>query len=303
MHDQWVTLDGQEPITLHIREWPGARSPAHSSFVLLHGLASNSRTWDLVAPLLAANGHRVIAVDQRGHGLSDKPDAGYDFATVTGDLLALLDGLAIERPIIVGQSWGGNVVLAFGATHPGRARGLAFVDGGYIDLQSRANGDWESVAQELKPPTLAGMAAVDLTARMKWVHPEWSAAGIEATMANFEVLPDGSVRPWLTLDRHMAILRALWEQRPADLYPRVREPVYIAVAEDPSNPEWRASKARQVETAQVGLARVRVERFPATDHDIHLHRPAQLAESLLTELTSGIWSTEQATPKGFTQER
>ncbi|MGL4649908.1 MAG: alpha/beta fold hydrolase, partial [Caldilineaceae bacterium] len=54
-------------LSLHLHEWPG-RGPA---FVLLHGLASNKLTWTRTAQALAEAGHHVIAVDQRGHGLSD----------------------------------------------------------------------------------------------------------------------------------------------------------------------------------------------------------------------------------------
>ena len=46
-------------------------------FLLVHGLASTARTWELVMPLLADAGHPVAAIDQRGHGLSDKPDDDY----------------------------------------------------------------------------------------------------------------------------------------------------------------------------------------------------------------------------------
>jgi pimeloyl-ACP methyl ester carboxylesterase len=90
-------------------------------------------------------GQRVIAVDQRGHGLSDKPEDGYDFDTVVGDLRMLLDALEIDQAIVIGQSWGGNVTLAFGAAHPERVHGLGFVDGGYIDLQMRPENTWETV--------------------------------------------------------------------------------------------------------------------------------------------------------------
>ena len=189
-------------LRLHVREWAGAGPP----FVLLHGLASNARTWDGVAAELAAAGRRVIAVDQRGHGLSDKPAHGYDFPSVTGDLVRLLDVLALEAPILVGQSWGGNVVLAFAAAYPARARQLVFVDGGFLDLQMRPEASWEHVARDLRPPDLTGFARAALKKRIGAVHPDWTEAGVEATLANFETLPDGTVRPWLTLDRHMEIL-------------------------------------------------------------------------------------------------
>ena len=84
-------------LKFHLREWPGDAT----TFVLLHGLSSNSRTWDMVANQLARSGHRVIAVDQRGHGLSDKADDGYDFATITADLAKLLEVMELEGPILV----------------------------------------------------------------------------------------------------------------------------------------------------------------------------------------------------------
>lgn len=290
INQQWISLDRGTTLSLHFREYPSKGQSAGSSFVLLHGLASNARTWDQVGVALAQKGHRVIAVDQRGHGLSDKPDEGYDFATIAADLLALLDALEIEKPILIGQSWGGNVVLAFGAAYPRRVAGLGFVDGGYIDLQMRPEGTWDAVSVELKPPPLMGLPAVTLADRLARGHPEWSQSGIDATMANFEVLDDGTVRPWLSLDRHMLILRSLWEQRPGEIYPQVRSPVYIAVAEDARNAEWTAIKRKQIVAAEAALARAKVEVYPSTDHDIHVHRPVQLAEALHREWESGIWS-------------
>ncbi len=288
--DQWISLETTPPLSLHIREWPAGGPSSHPPFVLLHGLASNAFTWDAVAAHLSAAGERVIAVDQRGHGLSDKPEDGYDFDTIVDDLRMLLDALAIERATVIGRSWGGNVVLAFGAAHPERVHGLGFVDGGYIDLQMRPDNTWKTVERNLKPPALAGMPAADLAERMRNGHPDWTQSGIEATMANFEILPDGTVRPWLKLDNHMLILRALWEQRPSLLYPRIGLPVYIAVAESNGDLEWAAVKRAQVAAAEAALSRVRVELFPETDHDIHVHRPAQLATAFLRELETGIWS-------------
>ncbi len=271
---------------LHLREWPGPKTP----FVLLHGLSSNSRTWDAVGDALAQTGHRVIAVDQRGHGLSDKPDSGYGFAHVTADLARLLAALALERPILVGQSWGGNVVLEFGARYPAAACGLVFVDGGFLDLHSRPDASWEKISVELKPPPLAGMPRTELAARIRDFHPDWAEFGIEATLANFETLPDGTIRPWLSLDRHLAILRAMWEQRPAALYPQVAAPTLICVAEARQDPHWTALKAKQVAVAQAGLPQAAVHWFENTDHDIHVHRPGALVQLLLDTLQNGFWA-------------
>lgn len=271
------------PLSLHVREWAGEKQ----AFVLLHGLSSNCRTWEMVARELALAGHRVVTVDQRGHGLSHKPHDGYDFVTVCDDLARLLTTMALERPIVVGQSWGGNVVLRFGVSYPGVAAGLGFVDGGFIDLQMRQNPTWEDVSQELKPPNLAGLPRNVLAQRLRAAHPDWSDEGIEATLANFETLPDGTIRRCLSIPHHMAILHALWQQRPQALYPQLQEPVLITVAY--RGDKKSAWQSKQVEAAERGLPQVKVHWFADTDHDIHVHRPNALANLMLESLQHGIW--------------
>ncbi|MEZ4718180.1 MAG: hypothetical protein R2851_19110 [Caldilineaceae bacterium] len=82
----------------------------------------------------------------------------------------------------------------------------------------------EQVAVDLRPPSLLGIPRVDIAARMRHFHPEWDEAGLEGALANFETLADGTIRPWLTLARHMTILRALWSSGPASSIPWCRRP-------------------------------------------------------------------------------
>ena len=284
--DRWVPVGGPPGgLKLHIRQWDGSGVP----FVLLHGLASNCLTWEAVARNLNAAGHPVVTVDQRGHGLSDKPASGYSFEQVTNDLLDLIEVLRLDgRPIVAGQSWGGNVVLDFAGRHPGVSRGLVLVDGGFIELASRPEATWESISVQLKPPALAGSPRVELAARFRQMHPDWSDEGIEHSLANFETMPDGTIRPWLTLDRHMEILRALWEHGPSQLYARIDEPVLIAPA-DTGDREWSEHRRERVAAAEKSLRRCLVRWFPATAHDIHVHRPQELAQAMLETLRQGFF--------------
>ena len=272
-------------VDLNVWEWPGAAA----TFVLLHGLASNARTWSQVAELLARRGHRVVAYDQRGHGLSEKPASGYSFEECSEDLARLIGALQLERPIIAGQSWGGNVVLAFAAAHPRSARGLAFVDGGFLDLRARPGATREGTLRELQPPELGNMTFAAMAAQVRAAHLQWSARAIEDTLANLEQQLDGTVRRRLPLGQHMAILQAMWEQDPRALYPQVRNPVLICAVE-PAAPAAREQRRREVAAAAEALAVSRVEWFSDTDHDIHVHRPHELTESLLRETENGLWA-------------
>src|SRR5512138_2780970 len=159
--DHWIDARG---LKLHVRQWSGQKAP----FVLLHGLASNCRTWEAVARRLSAAGHRVVTVDQRGHGLSDKPESGYGFEEVSADLRALIEALDLpSRPIVAGQSWGGHVVLDFAARYPEIPRGIVLVDGGYSEMSSRPGATWETISVELRPPHLIGTPRARLAARMR----------------------------------------------------------------------------------------------------------------------------------------
>lgn len=272
-------------LELAVREWPGNGQP----FLLVHGLASNARTWDAVGRQLSRAGHRAIAVDQRGHGLSDKPDSGYGFDDVSADLEALTEALALERPVLVGQSWGGNVVLELAGRAPDLPGGLVLVDGGFIDLSSAPGATWEQVSVDLRPPPLAGTPRSAMLERMRSFHRDWDEEAIEMQMGNFEILEDGTIRPWLTLDRHMQILRALWDQKPSALYGRVRTPTLIAVADQ--GPAHRLERKRQeVAAAERALARAAVRWFHDTQHDIHVHRPEALAQWMLQEHQAGFFA-------------
>lgn len=252
-------------VALAVLEWDGDNTP----FVLLHGLASNARLWDGVAAELSAAGHRVLTVDQRGHGRSSKPDDGYDLATVTDDLHALVESIELDRPVIVGQSWGANVVIEFAARFPGVASAVGCVDGGTIELGRRFP-DWDECAEALRPPPLLGTPFVDIDRMIRDGHRDWPESGIAGTLACFEVRDDGTVAPWLTLERHLLVLRGLWEHRPLERLPLVEEPVLFIPASD-----------APLDDALSLLAEGRVEPIDG-DHDLHAQHPGQVAALLRT---------------------
>lgn len=85
--------------------------------LLLHGITSSALSWVRVGPALADH-YRVFAIDMRGHGDSIKPAAGaYSLRHSADDAAALMEALGLERPVLMGHSWGGAtaIVLASGA--------------------------------------------------------------------------------------------------------------------------------------------------------------------------------------------
>ncbi len=98
--------------------------------LLLHGLSSNGADLGLDRAAAWRDRSMSLPLDQRGHGLSDRPEDGYGFDETTADVAALIDALDLERPVVVGHSWGANVALSLAADHPDSVRGIVLVDGG-----------------------------------------------------------------------------------------------------------------------------------------------------------------------------
>jgi pimeloyl-ACP methyl ester carboxylesterase len=252
--------------------------------VLLHGVASNSRIWLRAGPALGGRFH-VYALDQRGHGESDKPDGGYDFASVTADLDAFIDALALERPVVVGHSWGGNVALEHAATRPERVAGIVLCDGGFLEMSSRPGMTWDRAEREMAPPDLTHLTPAQLIQMAKqWeLGPIWNEEIEAAILGNFDVTEAGTLRPHLSRSNHMQVVRALWEQKPSELFARVRCPVLFVAAERAGEgrvAEWMQLKREAIEKAQQVIKDCRVVWMADTIHDIPLHRPAELAQAI-----------------------
>jgi pimeloyl-ACP methyl ester carboxylesterase len=113
-----------------------------SALVLVHGITESRHAWDPILPALSEH-WRVIALDLRGHGESDR-SAPYDPLTLAADVRAVVDHLGLDAPLMVGHSLGGIVVSAYGgAGHP--ARGIVNID------QSIALGSFKEALEPLEP--------------------------------------------------------------------------------------------------------------------------------------------------------
>src|SRR6478672_6009311 len=111
---RWTSADG---LTLYARDYAAGPGPAKLPLIAIHGLTRNSADFEAIAPLIAQSGRRVLAVDIRGRGKSDRaPDPmTYQPATYAQDVLALLNQTGIERAVFLGTSMGGLITMAIAA--------------------------------------------------------------------------------------------------------------------------------------------------------------------------------------------
>jgi pimeloyl-ACP methyl ester carboxylesterase len=242
-----------------------------------------------MAASLVGLGHPVVTVDLRGHGRSDRPAEGYDIQTVADDLQMLIAALGLDRPVAVGQSWGANVVVELGHRHPHCVCGVVAIDGGVIELAETWQ-RFEECWQALAPPTLEGTPLVSIERWMREAHPDWPESGIAGSLANFEVRPDGTVRPWLDRELHRTVLHGLWRHRPSELWPTMAVPtLFVMAATGREADGWEAGKRRGIHRALTTLGRRgRARWFEPADHDVHAQHPAEVAGLIHGAIVEGF---------------
>ena len=117
--DADVVLGG---LRFHYREWPSDNAPA---LVLLHGITSQAGAWSDLAQRI--RDHRVIALDQRGHGRSDRA-AEYSYERLVDDLAAFVDARGLRRFALGGHSMGGRAAYLYAAREQSRVKRLIVSD-------------------------------------------------------------------------------------------------------------------------------------------------------------------------------
>jgi pimeloyl-ACP methyl ester carboxylesterase len=95
--------------------------------VLVHGFASSLDAWGAIVPELSKR-HRVLALDMMGFGFSERPDTSYSPRAQAELVMKLAEKRGIERPTLVGHSFGASVVLALALAHPDRVARIALYD-------------------------------------------------------------------------------------------------------------------------------------------------------------------------------
>ena len=129
-HRYWPSAEG---LRLHARDYPAADGPARLPVICLHGVTRNGRDFEVLAPWIAARHRRVLTVDVRGRGLSDRDPAGcYWLPTYADDVRRLAEALGLERAIFVGTSMGGLISMQMAEASPNLVAGAIINDIGPV---------------------------------------------------------------------------------------------------------------------------------------------------------------------------
>lgn len=287
-----VVVEPQDRI--HFLDWGGPSTAAEAGgpgVVLVHGIAQTAWIWTPVARRLVHR-RRTIALDLRGHGLSDAPTSGYDAETLAEDVLAVADGSGAAEPgqvVLAGHGFGA-VVAAWAARELGdRCAGLVLVDGGWEDVAAATGLEPEEFLRTLdEPPEVLRSMSAFLADRRAFDPATWDADQEQAARSTVVETAAGRVVPATRPHAVAGIVDALFSYRPLEVLPAVRAPIVALVAaEDEARTRGPALEWVQLALRDAGRPPIRVARFASAGHNLMRYQPAAVVAAILGVADAG----------------
>ncbi len=284
-------------VRIHFLDWAagsGAAVPGALGVLLLHGLASTAWSWAPVARRLCRTAH-VVAMDLRGHGLSDAPTDGYEPDALADDAIAVAEGAGLlepgdrgpATPLVVAGIGYGAIVAAWTAHALGdRCHGLVLVDGGWEDLAAITGAtpeEWLAAIEE--PPEVLATMGAWLADRESFDAATWDADQDRAARAQVVETAAGRVKLAVHPHAMTGSVRAMWSYDPPAVLATVEARVAALVARD----EDGTRSAALAEIARIrdatGRSAVMAGSFPGRGHNLVRHEAEAVARAVLAVAT------------------
>ena len=242
--------------------------------MLVHGIGATAWSWAAVARGLRDE-RRVVALDLRGHGLSDAPTEGYDEDSLADDVIAVAEGSGIAgrddagRVVLAGHGLGAILAAWAAASLGPRCAGLVLVDGGWEDVGAESGMEVDEFLRTIEePPEVYRSMRAYLADRRAFDPATWDADQERAAREAVVQVPAGRVVPVTRPHVVAGMVGAMLSYRPRDVLPAVTAPITALVAgpDDRGVGDWGFE---------------RVERFLDAGHNLMRYRPGEVARAIL----------------------
>ncbi|WP_437711681.1 alpha/beta hydrolase [Sorangium sp. So ce448] len=248
-------------INIHYLRTGGARVPV----VLLHGLMGSGACWTPLARALEGE-FDVVMPDARGHGGSSTPPHGYRYDDHASDVVGLIRGLSLSRPVLLGHSMGGMTAAVVASRGAEVLRGLVLVDPTFLSPERQREVCDSDVAEQHRQ--VLGLQKSDLVARARARHPHRSPEIIE-------------LQAEARLKTRMDAFDVLTPPNPAyrDVVSAIDVPSLLVIGDD--SPVVTLEMATELRSLN---PRVRIEQVQDAGHGLPFEQPERLGEVVLSFL-------------------
>lgn len=252
--------------------------------ILLHGFPEHWYSWRYQIPMLATAGFRVIAPDQRGHNLSDKPRRVKDYAleTLTQDVVGLIEYAGCEKAIVVGHDWGGAVAYRLAMDYPQRVTKLAIMNSPHPKAFQR---EIKKISQLLRLRYALYFQIPFLPeAVFRWSPRFWTNLMIQEgafnknafTQFDIETIAEANTQPG-AIRSMLNWYRANFRIRPKNGFPKIEVPTLILWGE--KDPALKIDLIEGLEPWFNG--NLNIQKIPHAGHWVHNEAPEEVNHLLL----------------------
>jgi pimeloyl-ACP methyl ester carboxylesterase len=282
---------------IHYLDWgvpaagpDGAPAP---TLALVHGIALTAWSWAPVARRLCHR-FRVLAIDLRGHGLSEGARSDLTPTALAWDVLTVLaaNGAGVEAhgppAVVAGHGMGAMVAAEMGRLQPASVAAVMLVDGGWEDIASATRSSpSELVAALAEPPEVLASMEAFLEDRRGFDPASWDADQEQAARSQVDQKHAGHVALVARTATIRDMVAGMYGYEPIETLAAVPVPVAVLVAgagtADDEVAHDRAVALDEVVAARAdaGMPATRVVRLPGTGHNLMRYRPDEVAAELL----------------------
>lgn len=250
-------------VRLEVLDFGGSGRP----IVLLAGLGNTAHVFDEFAPKPRHLGH-VYAITRRGYGASSRPDSGYDVARLGEDVLAVIDSLRLEKPVLIGHSIAGQELSYVGVRHRDRIAALIDVEAAYryaYDVPGEFEKDFPTLPAPPSPPPAVGQPSFTLPEAERRQERGLPTAA-QAILKGGQQFSD------------IRLPTLAFFASPHDIGAATPDPAFDKFDE--------AMTERQARAFERGVPGARVLRWPHASHHLFLTREADVINEVTAYITS-----------------
>jgi pimeloyl-ACP methyl ester carboxylesterase len=289
---------------IHFLDWGGPATGGGRGSVgvlLVHGLNATAWAWTPVARRVRRVS-RTVAIDLRGHGLSDAPTTGYSEEQLADDVIAVAEGSGLlaeasDRVVLVGHGFGA-MVAAWAAGRLGRrCAGLVLVDGGWQNLAGETGmtpDEWLRGLDE--PPEVLRSMSAFLGDRRGFDPGTWDPDQEQAARSTVVEVPAGKVVPAVRPHALAGSVEAMFSYDPSGALAELDLPVIAVMAGGQDATDKRDALARlQLLRRQHGRDPIRVVDLGDVGHTLMRYRPVEVSAAILGALAPADLPTGPST--------
>lgn len=279
---------------IHFLDWgdpsgmsAGGEARRAPGVLLVHGLSATAWVWAPVARRIQTRAH-TVAIDLRGHGLSDAPTSGYTADQLAEDVVAVAEGAGLlpeadSQVVLAGHGYGAIVATWAALALGGRCAGLVLVDGGWQDLGAETGLSPDEWLREMaEPPGIFSSMAAYLADRRDFDPATWDADQERAARSTVVEVPAGKVVSATRPHAVAASVEAMCTYDPIASLGAVTAPVTALLAAD-EDPTGRATRLANLDAIRLraGLAPIRRVELSSAGHNLMRYRPAEVSAAIL----------------------